>query len=56
VARMLLGAAVSSLLLGLLPSDASAQSPGPAVELPADSHALIEAVHRHFDQTLASAL
>ena len=39
--RLLLGAAVSSLLLGLLPWDASAQSPAPAVELPACSEPMI---------------
>jgi hypothetical protein len=41
MARVLLGAAVSSLLLGLLPSDASAQSPAPAAELPACSEPMI---------------
>ena len=41
MARVLLGAAVSSLLLSLLLSDASAQSPAPAVELPACSQPMI---------------
>ena len=39
--RLLLGAAVSSLLLGLLPWDASAQSPAPAAEMPACSEPMI---------------